>query len=116
MQLIQAINFDPSLSRFAISNFNTQTTLSNGLLTDITRNDLKQMAHPEQPVIKINRNGQICPQRQKWLGDTTGLHDEEDNVKVIGQFSQAHQDEGTIFDSQSGIAIETIKFINASGY
>ena len=108
-----AINFDPSLSRFAISNFNTQTTLSNGLLTDIPET-IEANGTPEQPVIKINRNGQICPQRQKWLGDTTG-DNEDDNVKVIGQFSQAHQDEGTIFDSQSGIAIEPIKFVNASG-
>ena len=107
-----SINFDPSLSRFAISNFNTQTTLSNGLLTDMP-DTLDANATPEQPVIRINRNGQVCPQRQKWLG-VVGLDTEDDNVIVVGQFNQAHQEEGTIFDSQSGISVETIKFINAS--
>ena len=107
-----SINFDPSLSRFAISNFNTQTTLSNGLLTDLP-DTIDANPNPEQPVIRINRNGQICPQRQKWLGNN-GLDDEDANVIVVGQFNQAHQEEGTIFDSQSGISIETIKFINSS--
>ncbi len=107
-----SINFDPSLSRFAISNFNTQTTLSNGLLTDLP-DTLDANPNPEQPVIRINRNGQICPQRQKWLGNV-GLDDEDTNVIVIGQFNQSHQQEGTIFDSQSGISIETITFINGS--
>jgi len=107
-----SINFDPSLSRFAISNFNTQTTLSNGLLTDIPIT-IEANATPEQPVIKINRNGQICPQRQKWLG-VVGTDVEGENVVVVGQFNQALQEEGTIFDSQSGISIETITFINGS--
>lgn len=107
-----SINFDPALSRFAISNFNTQTTLSNGLLTDLPQT-IDANATPEQPVIKINRRGQICPQRQKWLGDF-GTDVENANVVARGQFDQALQKEGTIFDSQSGISIETIKFINSS--
>ena len=108
-----AINFDASLSRFAISNFNTQTTVSNGLLSDLPIT-IDANATPEQPVIKINRFGQICPQRQKWLG-LIGLDEEGQNVVARSQFDQALQQEGTIFDSQSGISIETIKFVNTSG-
>ena len=107
-----SINFDPSLSRFSISNFNTQTTVSNGLLTDLPQT-ITANTTPEQPVIQVYTNGQICPQRQKWLG--VGLVNKDKNVIAQSQFDQARQKEGTIFDSQSGISIETISLINGSG-
>ena len=118
LQFIGAVDptilFDPALSRFGISNLNTQTTLSNGLLTDIPET-ITASGSPEQPVIKINRLSQVCPQRQKWLGavpaDESGTIQLAD-VKIIGQFNKAHQKEGTILESQSGISIEGVILVD----
>lgn len=111
LQFIGAVDptivFDPALSRFGISNLNTQTTISNGLLTDIPET-ITASGTPEQPVIRINRLGQVCGQRQKWLGGIPPADNELDNIKIIGQFNQAHQKEGTILESQSGISIEGV--------
>ena len=105
-----SVRFDPALSRFAISNLNTQTVLSNGLLSDIPET-LEASANPEQPVIKVNRNGQTVPQRQKWLGLVSGGNQLLDSIQV-SQFNQAQQEEATILDSQSGIAIENLYLLD----
>lgn len=115
LQFIGAVDptivFDPALSRFGISNLNTQTTLSNGLITDIPET-ITATGTPEQPVIRINRLGQVCGQRQKWLGGIPSEDNELDNIKIIGQFNQAHQKEGTILESQSGISIEGVILVD----
>tara|TARA_R110002012_G_scaffold37498_2_gene104927 strand:+ start:1519 stop:4986 length:3468 start_codon:yes stop_codon:yes gene_type:complete len=108
-----SIVFDPSLSRFAISNLNTQTTISNGLLTSIPET-LDANNAPEDPVIKVNRTQQIVQQRQKWFA-YFGSDIILDNVIIISPYNQAIQKEGTIYDSQSGIAIESVILQDATG-
>lgn len=107
-----SILYNPVLSRFEISGLNTPATIGNGLLSDIPEL-ITPNPNPEQICYKVNRIGQIALSEAKVVGDipnnpSTGSAYTQNDAPRIGQFDDAQQVQGTIIDSQSGIAIENI--------
>jgi len=107
-----SILYNPVLSRFEISGLNTPATIGNGLLSDIPEL-ITPNPNPEQICYKVNRIGQIALSEAKVVGDVpintnTGQAYTQNDAPRIGQFDDAQQDQGSIIDSQSGIAIENI--------
>jgi hypothetical protein len=106
-----SILYNPVLSRFEISGLNTPATIGNGLLSDIPEL-ITPNPNPEQICYKVNRIGQIALSEAKVIGDvpysSPDVQYNQSNAARIGQFDDAQQQEGSIIDSQSGIAIENI--------
>ena len=107
-----SILYNPVLSRFEISGLNTPATIGNGLLSDIPEL-ITPNPNPEQICYKVNRIGQIALSESKIIGDVTinpSTHTAytQNDAPRISQFEDAQQEEGSIIDSQSGIAIENI--------
>ena len=106
-----SILYNPVLSRFEISGLNTPATIGNGLLSDIPEL-INPNPNPEQTCYKVNRIGQIALSEAKVVGDvpysSPDVQYNQSDAARIGQFDDAHQEEGSIIDSQSGIAIENI--------
>jgi len=107
-----SILYNPVLSRFEISGLNTPATIGNGLLSDIPEL-ITPNPNPEQICYKVNRIGQIGLSEAKVIGNVpintnTGHAYTQNDAPRIGQFDDAQQDQGSIIDSQSGIAIENI--------
>ena len=101
-----SILYNPVLSRFEISGLNTPATIGNGLLSDIPEL-ITPNPNPEQICYKVNRIGQIALSESKIIGDIP-QNQSQDTAPRIGQFDDAQQEQGSIIDSQSGIAIENI--------
>ncbi len=100
-----SIDFNGALSRFEISGLNTPYTVGNGLPTDIPDNLIANPT-PEQQVYAVNVSGRIYPARAKLVGAIAGVATGTRNP-VYDQFTSV-QKYGTIMDSQSGVAIESI--------
>jgi len=99
-----SINFNPSFSRFEIQGLNTPISEGNGLLTDLPNNFIANDA-PETLNIQINRKGTIISSTQKNRGNGNI------NPKAISNF-ETQQKQGSILDSQSGIAIEELSLFD----
>jgi hypothetical protein len=114
-----SIQFNPQLSRFEISGLNTPQNIGNGLMSSIPEL-LDANPNPEQTCFKIARTEQICNSWGKMVGDvpidpsTSNPYIQQD-ATLISQFDDAQQDEGSIMDSQSGIAIEGIYLLDKNG-
>lgn len=109
-----SFTFNPQLSRFEISGLNTPQNIGNGLLTDIPET-IEANPNPEQTCFKILRTGNICNTWEKITGNNIPSGSSQDDGVLISQFDDAQQDEGSLMDSQSGIAIEGIYLYDKNG-
>ncbi len=114
-----SISFNPQLSRFEIGGLNTPQNIGNGLMSSIPEL-LDANPNPEQTCFKIMRKEQICNSWQKLIGNIpidpiTQLPIIQQDIKIVSQFDDAQQEEGSIMDSQSGIAIEGIYLLDKNG-
>lgn len=103
-----AIEFNPDLSRFELQGLNTPMTIGNGLPSDIPQN-LSASETPQQQCYRVNQLGKIYPSRPKIIG--TALNTTTNGTTtfspVNSQFKSV-QKHGSLMDSQSGIAIESL--------
>jgi hypothetical protein len=107
------ISFNPQLSRFEISGLNTPTTIGNGLQSSVPET-IQANPNPDQQIINVNRKEQVMRRQDKvHLDPTIATAIGDDNV--IDMFNLAIQEEGTILDSQSGIALESYSLFDDSG-
>lgn len=114
-----SISFNPQLSRFEIGGLNTPQNVGNGLMSSIPEL-IEANPNPEQTCFKIMRKEQICNTWVKSIGDipidpTTQQPYTQNDVTIISQFDDAQQVEGSIMDSQSGVAIEAIYLLDKHG-
>lgn len=102
------IQFDPTVSRFEMSGLNTPLTVGNGLPTQL-RDDAEPNTNPEQQVYSVNVSGSITQTSQ----DTNKTSGTINAVRVVVNDQQ--QQDTTIIDSLSGLAIDSITLESASG-
>lgn len=114
-----SIGFNPQLSRFELTGLNTPQNIGNGLLSDIPEL-IEANPNPEQTCFKVMRTGQICQSWEKMVGDNIPQGGNEQPYSqidgtLISQFDDSQQEEGTLMDSQSGIAIEGLYLFDMNG-
>lgn len=107
------INFNPNLSRFEIGGLNTPTTIGNGLHSSIPET-VQANPNPDQQIINVNRREQVMRMANKTeIEPNTPLPNAVEDV--VDMFNGAIQENGTVLDSQSGIAIENLYLFDESG-
>lgn len=106
-------SFNPQLSRFEISGLNTPTTIGNGLQSSVPET-IQANPNPDQQIINVNRGEQVMRRQDKIQLDPASATLIGD-ANVVDMFNLAIQEEGTILDSQSGIAFESYSLFDENG-
>lgn len=105
-------SFNPQLSRFEITGLNTPTTIGNGLQSSVPET-IQANPNPDQQIININRKEQVMRRQDKvyLIPSTPAIGDDN----VVDMFNMAVQEEGSILDTQSGIALESYSLFDDNG-